>query len=153
MLAHGSLDDPQAYTALPDQAARQLRRLKDSDAHAELLLLGHTNRPLAHSLRRGRLRPSGDVSLDVGDLTLLNPGAVGQSRELGLRGRLVIVDSSARRASFLRLGYDTRSARRSLAQAGLSTRGIHLRPGPRRLAGRLRTEALELGRRVSGRAA
>lgn len=151
VLAHGKLDDPTAYTATTNAALEQLERLAELDAAARVLLLGHTHRPLAVGGSRGRLAARGVVRLGDDERAVLNPGAVGQSRELLARARLLVLEPRQGRAEFLRIDYDARSARDALTAAGLSARGVHLRPRARRLVRVAATEAQLLARRLSRR--
>ena len=134
-IAHGSLDDPQEYTTRPEQAAAQLRRLRDEDRGASILVLGHTHRPWAYGLDSGerpvrRPVPAGPEPL------LLNPGGVGQSRELRARARFAVLDLEQGRAVFHAIPYELRDCRAALRRAGLSPRSCHLRPSPLRAGGR-----------------
>lgn len=150
VLAHGSLDDPESYTASPQDAAAQLARLAEVDPGARFLLLGHTHRPLALSAMRGWSATSGAISLAGGDRAVLNPGSVGQSREWRARVRLLILDTEHDTAEFVAVSYDDERSRAALRRSGLSERGVHLRPSaPRYLAraARARVQARRLRRR------
>jgi predicted phosphodiesterase len=137
-VAHGSLDDPQEYTRDVERGLRQLARLEAERGHSALLVLGHTHRPFGCALPRGRLRvEDGTVlALPADEPVLLNPGAVGQSRELRARARCMVLDVEKREALFLDVPYDIRACRRSLRDVGLSAHSCHLRPSPMRAAGR-----------------
>ena len=126
VMAHGSLDDPEEYTRTPEQAVTQLGRLEREHPDARVLVVGHTHRPWA-------CEEDGRVPERNGDLTLpgrilLNPGAVGQSRELLVRARYLILDLDRGVATFRAARYDTRACREALRARGLSPRSIHLRP-------------------------
>jgi predicted phosphodiesterase len=141
-LAHGSMDDPQDYTVTPPQAFAQLARL-DAD-EAQVLVLGHTHRPWAFTAAGGTslggrplggrgawaLRGRGVVPVPEHEPILLNPGAVGQSRELRARARALVLDLEGQRASFLDPRYDVAACRDALRRAGLSPRSYHLPPSP-----------------------
>jgi predicted phosphodiesterase len=146
VVAHGTLDDPQTYTHTRAHAREQLARLAPEDARAvapatggpalapRVLVLGHTHRPLAVA-ERSDLRPSARVALPRGERVVLNPGAVGQARELRARARALALDAGE--AAFLRLSYDIAATRGALAAAGLPRDACHLPPSPRRKAVRL----------------
>lgn len=115
--------------ASPGNAERALtaagaeEALGSLDPDARVLVVGHTHRPL---------------SVSAGSARLLNPGAVGQSRELRVRARALVLDRTSGEARFLAVPYDTARVRRALAAAGLPRRAYHLPPAPvRRLARRI----------------
>jgi predicted phosphodiesterase len=130
-VAHGALDDPQEYTTAAGQALAQLDRLDDGD---RALVLGHTHRTLAYTRSAGRLPTRGATALPPGEAVLLNPGAVGQSRELRVRARFAVLDLEARQARFFAIPYDVGACRSALRRVGLSPRSCHLRPSLPRAA-------------------
>jgi predicted phosphodiesterase len=143
VMAHGSFDDPQEYTARSDRAARQLDRLREDSASASILILGHTHRPLAFDEKEGRLRIKHGSPIPIGTTRcLLNPGAVGQSREFRARARFMLLDLDERCATFHAISYDLASARRALRRQGLPPDACHRRPSLKRAGlralGRLR---------------
>jgi predicted phosphodiesterase len=137
VMAHGSFDDPQEYVARPDRAARQLSRLRREYPAASILILGHTHRPLAVDEKSGRLSIEKGSPVPIGNTRcLLNPGAVGQSRELRARARYMVLDLEERCATFYAIPYDLGSTRRALRQHGLPPKACHLRPSFKRAARR-----------------
>ena len=146
LLTHGSLDHAWEYTTRPDQAVRQLARLESEFGGARTLVVGHTHRPWACD-EFGRTLPTGRGGLSLGPARLLlNPGAVGQSRELRVRARYVLADLDEQSAVFHALHYDSPACREALRRHGLSDRSHHLRPTARGAARRLLT-ALRRGTR------
>jgi predicted phosphodiesterase len=141
MLAHGSIDDPQEQIVTRGQALRQLRIAEHDGARA--LLLGHTHRPWVCSssarLRVGR----GRLRLPTEPATLLNPGSVGQSRELRMRARAILLDTDSSTAEFLAIPYDVTAAQSALREAGLPVGSLHLRPSPQATARRALRRALD----------
>lgn len=127
VLAHGSLEDPQEYTTRPEQAVRQLARLQRG-SEPRVLVLGHTHRPWAFGLRSGSRSSRGAVGFADEAAFLLNPGAVGQSRELRARARCAVLDVDGSSASLIALPYDVDGCRGALRRAGLAPRSCHLRP-------------------------
>jgi putative phosphoesterase len=97
VVTHGSLDSPEDYVRTPAQADAQLARVP-GDA---VLVLGHTHHPLWH---RGRL---------------LNPGAVGQSRDGRLVAYYALLDLDAGTAELKEVPYDVARVRRELRRRGL----------------------------------
>src|SRR5918994_1024784 len=118
VVAHGSLDDPQEYTTRPEQAVPQLASLREQGPEPRVLVLGHTHRPWAYGLRTGTRSLKGPVAL-ADEPFLLNPGAVGQSRELRARARCAVLDVDRRSAGFMALPYDVDRCRQALRDAGL----------------------------------
>ena len=127
VMAHGSLDDPQEYTLTPAQARAQIQRLRQIAPVAEVLILGHTHRAWAFSDRSGRHRLTRPVALPAGGV-VLNPGAVGQSRDRRIAARCMVLDVDARSATFLELPYDVAGARAALRDVGLPEDSVRLRP-------------------------
>lgn len=130
ILAHGSLEDPQEYILGIDRTATELGRLAEGDPAAQILVVGHTHRPFASD----GLRPSPrfaahtSVALDGADRWLLNPGAVGQSREARVRARFLVLDVDQREANFHAVRYDVRRSRALLRREGLPAGSVHLAP-------------------------
>jgi predicted phosphodiesterase len=143
LMTHGAPGDPGRYLATRDQARQQLAALAAAAAGIRLLLVGHTHLSMACGLRDGLLlrRGTGQVPLDEADRVLLNPGAVGQSRQLSARVRVLVLDVDRRTATFMASRYDAAATRRGLKRAGLPARTHHQPPSVRRAlrarAGRL----------------
>lgn len=116
VVAHGSLDSAEEYVRTPEQADAQLARLSPETR----LVLGHTHIPLWHAGR------------------LLNPGAVGQTRDGNIVARFAILDEGT--AELREVPYDVRRARRALRAAGLPAETFRWpRPLRARAAGRLQS--------------
>lgn len=130
VVAHGSLDDPQEYILGVDQAAGQLRRLAEERPSARILLVGHTHRAFATDgeLASPRIGAKRSVSLTGSRRWLLNPGAVGQSRERRIRARFVVLDLEREEATFHAVRYDVGRSRALLRRQGLPAGSIHLAP-------------------------
>jgi diadenosine tetraphosphatase ApaH/serine/threonine PP2A family protein phosphatase len=140
VVAHGAPGDPWHYVRAPGDAAAQLARIPPS---ARVLLVGHTHRPLAVD---DAARTAEPTEVALGDARwLLNPGAVGQSRERELHARALELDLAAGSARFHVVTYDVERARAALRAAGLPEEALHrysprwrralrraLRPGPSR---------------------
>lgn len=124
VVAHGSLDDPWRYLKDPGEAAAELAALP---SEWSTLVVGHTHRPLVVGQHAGRLRRR-EVAMAPGDRWLVNPGAVGQSRELRPLVRLAVLDSDRARLSRLALSYDHRATRAALEAAGLPPGACHVPP-------------------------
>ena len=130
VVAHGSLDDPQEYVLRVEQAAVQLGRLAEVHPAARLLVVGHTHRAFATDGERPspRLGTRRCIGLAGTHRWLLNPGAVGQSREARLRARFMVLDLEQQEATFNAVHYDVRRSRALLGAERLPTRSLHLPP-------------------------
>jgi len=137
VIAHGSLDDPQEYTRTPEQAIAQLVQLEREHLEARTLIVGHTHRPWACDETGREPERRGALALS-NERLLLNPGAVGQSREFRVRARYLLLDLDRGVAEFRAVGYDTRACREALRGRGLSPSSNHLRPTVRGAVRRVR---------------
>ena len=150
VVAHGAPDDPQLYVRDDAEAARQLATVAARWPDARVLVLGHTHIARAWAAG-GRPLATGAGSatpLDPRGPVLLNPGAVGQSRERRLRARSLVLDLNEQTASFHADAYDVGAARRALRRAGLPAETVHLSPTlPGRTARRLRRAAARAAQR------
>lgn len=139
VMAHGSLDDPQEYVTRPEQAERQLQQLTEEYPAAQLMLLGHTHRPWAHTREEGTIPTGSPVRCGAGEPLLLNPGSVGQSRDRQARARFALLDLEREEARFFSLPYDVAGCRAALRKQGLPPTSCHLAPSLlRACAGRVR---------------
>ena len=127
-LRHGSVVDPEEYVLTKDHAAAALRDIEHVALGTEILVLGHTHRPMAFAEGAGWLlrETTGAVSLPAGEAIVLNPGAVGQSRSRDARARLAVLDTTAREATFHAVPYDVEACRRALQDRGLPPQSCHV---------------------------
>lgn len=129
VLAHGSLHDPEEYVLRTSQVAQQFAHLERDHHGAGFLVLGHTHLPAAwtwgETVRSAA--PSGTLALSAAPW-LLNPGAVGQSRERTAHARFLLLDVDQRLATFYTVGYDLDRCREELRRVGLPVHSYHLRP-------------------------
>lgn len=130
VITHGSLDDPQEYVLGIEQAAAQLTRLSEQHPAARILVVGHTHRAFATdgASKAPGLRANRSVSLNGSARWLLNPGAVGQSRERLVRARYMVLDLDRREATFHAARYDVSRTRALLRQQRLPAHSVHLAP-------------------------
>ena len=132
-VAHGSPGDPEEYVRTDDRAAALLDELAD----ARLLVLGHTHHPWLYGTDGGSLFPassppgSAEFSLAGEGRFLINPGAVGQSRERepAPRARFALLDLARSQARFFAEPYDAATTRASLRAERLPRDAIHVNPG------------------------
>ena len=137
-LHHGAPGDPQRYVVSDEEAFACLDGLEPG---TQILVLGHTHRPMAIGRRRGSLLRggTGSVSLEPDEPVLLNPGAVGQSRSRDPRARVMVLDLVQRVATFHALDYDVAACRRALRERALPPDSCHVpRSRIKEVAGALR---------------
>lgn len=113
VVAHGSLTSPSEYVRDPAAALGQLEQLRREAPDARGIVLGHTHLPMIH---------------DALGTRLVNPGAVGQSRDRDPRAHCALLDSGTLRVEPLRVAYDIDGARSAQRAAGLPQEFLHLRP-------------------------
>ena len=94
-------------------AREQLWRLGEE----AILILGHTHR---------------QMKVEAAGRLLVNPGAVGQTRERRVRAAAATLDTETRDVTFTSVPYDTQPTDAALAAAGLPRRTYKLRPSPAR---------------------
>ena len=125
---HGSVFDPQHYVLTREDALASLGDIARVAPGTEVLLVGHTHRPMAVGARRGSLlrRRTGRIRLAPGEPTLLNPGAVGQSRDRDAVARVMVLDLAAGVAEFHALPYDVDACRKALRERGLPPDSCHV---------------------------
>lgn len=154
LLAHGSLNDPRAYVADAQEAAAQLDALRRDHPAARMLLVGHTHAQFAYGEHTGRLlRPwKPKVALRTGERVVLNPGSVGQSRQMTARACALVLDRGTGIAEFWATRYDHGANRAALRARSLPEAGHHLRPTLLRLGLRHLRRELVAARVGLGRA-
>jgi predicted phosphodiesterase len=155
VMTHGSLQGPDEYVRREEDAARQLGLLARDHPDARVLIVGHTHEPWVHGERSGTLArgPAGAVALPPGDRYLLNPGAVGQSRERAKppRALCMTLDLEPARVRLLWERYDVRACRAALRRHRLAVDAIHIHPGALATARRRGRRALRWSLRRSPR--
>jgi predicted phosphodiesterase len=124
VLAHGSLHDPWRYVG-HSSAENELSWLAAERPDAGVLVLGHTHAPLAYCEGVGGIVTDEPLELVPGRRYLLNPGAVGQSREALPVARFLVLDLTEGIASFLNVDYDVERYVADLLNAGLPADAHH----------------------------
>jgi diadenosine tetraphosphatase ApaH/serine/threonine PP2A family protein phosphatase len=119
-LYHGSPRDPIWEYVLSDEAASASIDLSSSP----LCLVGHSHVALAIGRSEdelgGGLAPDGtEIRLADAERWLLNPGSVGQPRDGDPRAAWLLLDLTARVASFRRVRYDVERTQREILGFGL----------------------------------
>ena len=147
-IAHGSPHDPEEYVRTEARAAALLEELPA----ARLLLLGHTHHPWLYGSDAGTAFPtssppgSAEVPLRGPGRYLVNPGAVGQSRERERRplARFALLDLDRETVCYFAEPYDDGGTRTALRAHRLPAYSVHVRPG--KVAGAQRRARRLLGR-------
>ncbi len=121
-LVHGSLTAPlEEYLTSGDRAWASLERLTTSWG-----CFGHTHVPSAFVIEKGRVAmwvPQGaQVSCQVPDRSLFNPGSVGQPRDGDPRAAYAVYDTDTRTWTWYRVPYDIKSVQKRIWEAGLPPR-------------------------------
>lgn len=113
VVTHGSLGSVEEYVRDPAAALDQLEQLGSEAPTARGIVLGHTHLPMIHEAFGRRL---------------VNPGAVGQSRDRDPRAHCALLDPGTLGVEPLRVAYDVDRARSAQRAAGLPPGFLHLRP-------------------------
>ncbi len=131
--AHGSLDDPWRYVRRTPDALEQIGALTEA-GRGQILLVGHTHRQMAVDVGRRKVmtaewvRARTDRRFPIEGPALINPGAVGQSREPRALVRFALLDMDARIAHLYAVRYDSKACRDRLRALGLPPEWCHPRP-------------------------
>ena len=130
VVCHGDLDDCDTYVSDAVRGERALRQLEERWPRARLLVCGHTHHAAIYSREGGfsLVRSSTELPLAPGIVHLVNPGAVGQSRDGEPLARYAVFDAERQTIAYRELPYDHAATIRKLRGAGLVPRVIQLRP-------------------------
>jgi len=96
-LFHGSPFDPDEYI-FPDMPLDRFKKL-----NFDILILGHTHWPMVKK---------------IGQMTLINPGSVGQPRDYDSRASYATLDTKSKKIEIIRLEYDVEKILREIKQLG-----------------------------------
>jgi putative phosphoesterase len=132
VIAHGSLTSPSEYVRDRVRATLQLELLAQNHQDADTLVLGHTHLAMAFGLSGGlrRIRSTAAEPLALERPAVVNPGAVGQSRERKPVARYALLDTGDHSVVFHAISYDHAATRRALVECGLPTHAYHAKPRP-----------------------
>src|SRR3954453_21813492 len=137
---HGPPHHPRRYITTDRLASDELACLATRSPGAGLLVLGHTHRSLAFGEVSGRVLDgaAGSVALESSERWVVNPGAVGQSRDRSVRARVAVLDLTVRDVTFHSLPYDVDATVDALPPAGPPPPAVRLSPGRRSVRSALR---------------
>ncbi|MCZ6676109.1 MAG: metallophosphoesterase family protein [Candidatus Poribacteria bacterium] len=118
-ISHGSPDDEDFYILSGRSARPILRR-----SRSWIMFYGHTHVPMIYSTESkfSQSYPESDdfcYALSQKSRYLINPGSVGQPRDLNPKASFAILDTGENRIQIRRIGYDIRAAQDSICEAGL----------------------------------
>lgn len=121
VIVHGSIRDEDEYLLELRDAAPQFEH-----AIGRLVFFGHTHVQGGFFLRgvngsSPAVSPEGPTELTVreGDTLLVNPGSVGQPRDLMWEAAYAVYDSGSGRLDYRRCAYDVATAQQKILDAGL----------------------------------
>jgi predicted phosphodiesterase len=118
---HGTLADADKYVSSEAVSVSALAQLKKHFPEANVLVCGHTHHAAVYCKESGFLdfEPESEFAIPTESCCLINPGAVGQSRDGNLMARYAILDTETRRVRFLGLNYDHVKTVDKLRRSGL----------------------------------
>lgn len=130
VVCHGDLVDADTYVSDAARAEDALGQLNASWPGARVLVCGHTHHAAVYSPASGFeyvLAPM-ERDLDLDTAHVVNPGAVGQSRDGTMLARYAILDTQRASVAFRELAYDHQTTIAKARRAGLVPSVTLLRP-------------------------
>jgi predicted phosphodiesterase len=121
VVCHGDLTSADTYVSTRERAEEAMAQLRLGQPSAEVLVCGHTHHAALFT-REGGFRLAnglGECALPASGHSLINPGAVGQSRGAAPLASYALLDMERRRVSFREVAYDFRTTLRKLRAARL----------------------------------
>jgi predicted phosphodiesterase len=141
-MCHGDLDSADTYVSDGVAANRALQQLEAFAPGTSLLVCGHTHHAATYSADEGFVpqpRPA-TVALHPDRRWVINPGAVGQSRDGSPLAQFAVIDTDRRQVVFEHTAYDHPATEAKMRRAGLTAGVVLNRPsGIGRHVERLRT--------------
>jgi predicted phosphodiesterase len=130
VVCHGDLESADTYISDPERAAAALTQLGQQWPDAGMLVCAHTHHPAVYTVTSGfeLVAPPDVRDVDGGEPCIVNPGAVGQSRDTRAVARYAMLDLETRQLSFHELEYDHQTTIRKLRRAGLVPQVVLKRP-------------------------
>jgi diadenosine tetraphosphatase ApaH/serine/threonine PP2A family protein phosphatase len=120
VVCHGRPSDPEFYVSSAARAEDTLRELAETSPRARVLVCGHTHHQMLHAQGESRQVVVGiPLALPRATRCLVNPGAVGQSRDRKPLARYARYDPEQHAVTFYELAYDHQQARDKMRRAGL----------------------------------
>ena len=118
---HGTLADTDKYVSSEAASVSALTQLKKHFPEANVLVCGHTHHAAVYSKESGfqSFEPGTEFAIPTESCCLINPGAVGQSRDGSRMARYAILNTGNRRVGFHGLNYDHVKTVDKLRRSGL----------------------------------
>ena len=122
VICHGTLENTDVYISSDSASMAALDRLSERHSEARVLVCGHTHHAAFYCMGSGfrNMEPGTDFTIPANGLCMVNPGAVGQSRDGTQMARYAILDTESGRVRFLGLPYDQVTTIGKLRKAGLT---------------------------------
>lgn len=129
-VCHGNLESADTYISDESQANTALEQLRGRYPEARTLICGHTHHAAIYTPSTGfrTASPSGEIHLDDGEPCIVNPGAVGQSRDTEALARYALLDTENKIVTFHKVSYDHAATIRKLRKARLVAQVVLNRP-------------------------
>jgi predicted phosphodiesterase len=130
VVCHGDLSSADTYVSTREQAEGALAQLRAISPHAAVLVCGHTHHAALFTAQTGfhPVKRPGDHHLARAHPCLINPGAVGQSRDGQPLARYAVLDLERQTVAFREVPYDHPTTIHKLRKAGLVARVVLLPP-------------------------
>lgn len=130
VVCHGDLSSAETYVSTREKAEEALAQLRAILPDATVLVCGHTHQAALFTLDGGfhPVTSPSDHHLARVHPCLINPGAVGQSRDGQPLARYAVLDLERQTVSFRELPYDHRTTIRKLREASLVAQVVLLPP-------------------------
>lgn len=132
ILVHASQEDPisrylypwEHHLLLPREF-EYLQAQRSDPGQIVVQFFGHTHVPSfiykparSDEIQAEKISPGQTLKLEEGKLYLINPGGIGQPRDLDPRASYIVFDAGERTVTFRRLSYDIQGTALDLAQKG-----------------------------------
>jgi peptidoglycan/xylan/chitin deacetylase (PgdA/CDA1 family)/predicted phosphodiesterase len=130
VVCHGDMEDANTYVVDAAGAREAFEQLRSRRPEARGLICGHTHHAAFFSEATGFVEIRGERTLELPTEGpyLINPGAVGQSRDGTVRAAFAVVDLERSSVTYSALPYDSHATIEKLRRAGLVAEVMVERP-------------------------
>ncbi len=118
---HGFINDTDRYILSLADANENFRLMNDEPYRPKVCFFGHTHMPKAYKYEdyKAFVIEEKEMALDENSVYLINPGAVGQSRDGNPMASFLIYDTDENKVNFFRVEYDIMKCCEKIINAGL----------------------------------